>query len=152
MKCTCKLKEKLKVAREQKNKYDKKCLRISKLIANREGKKLRLVVQYYATHHTMYVVYQAEVIPVFSMDGNKTNIGFFDQGKLGFVPWSTGAVDKPWRDNGKKVSSDIVTYYGKQYRINNKFQVCEVISTGMFKKVLHEVVISNLKGLLGVEG
>ena len=148
MKCTCKLKAKLKIAEEQKRKYEDKCRRINKIIANREGKKLRLVTWVYKGETTMYVVYQAEPSVILG-NGDRVNIGFVDEGNLHFYPYN-GGVEAHWREEGGKLSTDSVTYYDKQYRINKKFQLCEVVKTGCFKKVTREIVIKDLREVLGL--
>lgn len=143
MRCTCKLKEKLKEAQAKRDKYSKKCDRIFKMIANREGKKLRLVIWDYEGRTTMYVVYSK--FPVYQL-GSSENLFHFSGGNLDYIPWSDNLpnLKRIWKRDGSKISHGTVTYYGKSYCLNKKSQVCEVTGGGWLKKRATESVMVDL--------
>lgn len=148
MRCTCKLKEKLAESEKHRKKWVERSARISKMIADREGKKLRLITWDYEGETTMYAVYSKYPTMRHGMSGNE-NVCFFDKGSVHAVPWSSngGEALRQWKRNGSKISFDTITYYGKVYSINKNAQVCEVQTKRVlkiFKKTIVNVLIYDI--------
>lgn len=133
MKCNCKLKEKLKKSEEKRIKYLNRSKRLKKIMANREGSMLRIFND--TDRETLYVTYNKSAEYTFEKGHH---ILFIHKGEFSIIPCTHDNNPKEvlttWEENGSKISKETAIYFGKEYMLNNKAELCEVTYKGLFKK------------------